>query len=290
MRRISSLLGILLVVLPLICLRCSSFNEMNLTGGAGAGNPGGTVSVALTIKTDSVLAKTAVSSGSGSAQTAIVSGAAPLVIKDLAGLPVTITGVQINSADLRLILDYREDPRGILDSLRERPSYLSSDSQSLVINKRFSFDCLKGDPDSTIPPVTMPVARYTGVMLRFNQELIPVADSVRQNQILIAGSLAYSGKTHRIRIEINRTFSPIYKFAAGIFTLSATDTTHLEIRFNASQWFHNVNFKQLIDLKLLNFDQNGDLVISSGTCRYGVEETESRIRNDFIMSGKLVVY
>jgi hypothetical protein len=52
-----------------------------------------------------------------------------------------------------------------------------------------------------------------------------------------------------------------------------------------------VNFKQSLDQKLLNFDQSGNIVISSATCGgNGAEEIESRIRNDFVGSGRLVVY
>lgn len=292
MKLFSLFLRMFFLALPVLSLRCGSFNEMNLTGGAGAGNPGGTVSFALTIKNDSSLAKTAAISGGGIAQSASLTSIAPITIRDIAGLPLTVTSVQINCVDLRLILDYREESHEILDSLRQRPDYLFGDSQGIVINRRFSFDCMRGTPDSTVPPVTMPVARYTGVMLRFNQGPGFAPDSSRQSQILITGFFMYNGQSHDFRVKINRTFSPTYRFGAGIFTLSTTDTTHLEIRFDAVRWFHGVNFKQSLDQGQLVFDRNGELVIASGA--YGgssfAEETELRIRNNFINSGRLVVY
>jgi hypothetical protein len=284
----SFLLRILLALLSALYLQCSSLGEIPLAGGSGAGNPGGTVSVALSIFSDTGLAKTAFV-----ADAAVNSADSPksvVTVKDLAGLAVTITGVQLHCTDLRLVLDQKEWTHYDLDSLEERPSYLSNDSQSLIINKRFSFNALEESPDSTIPPVIMPVARYTGVKLNFSQPPPSQTDTGWKSEILLTGSFVYNGQTQNFQVKINPSFSPFYKFAGGIFTLSADDTTHLELRFNASQWFHRVNFKQLLDQEVLVFNPTGDIIISSNSHLSGIQDLVYCIGMDFFNSGKLVVY
>jgi hypothetical protein len=288
MKIAQSLLRMFIIALTAFCLRCTSLNEAPLAGGSGAGNPGGTVSVALTIFTDTVHAKTAVVTGTVAN---ITDNANPFVtVKDMAGLPIAITGVQINSSDLRLVLDERDESRCVLDSFKERPPYLSSDSQSLIINKRFSFDALHGTPDSTVPPVIMPVARYTGVILHFNKNPLPQTDTGWKSDILINGRFLYNRQTQNFKIEIDRSFSPLYNFGGGSFTLSTTDTTHLELRFNASQWFRRVNFKQYLDTGLLIFNPKSPLIISSNSTQPDILDIEFQINTDFINSAKLAVY
>jgi hypothetical protein len=276
--------------LPAMYLQCGGLNQVQIAGGSGAGNPGGTVSVALSMTVDSMVTQSSVAIDTADTSTTDATAKSAFTVKDMAGLPVSITGVQINSSDLRLVVDDREDPGRILDSINNRPSYLSSDSSSLIINKQFSFNCLKGTPDSSVPPLKMPVARYIGVELNFNQEAPSQTDTEWRSKILITGSFVYNKQLRNFTVDINRTFSPVYPFAGGVFTLSKVDTTHLEIRFNASQWFHRVDFKQCLDQKRLVFGPNGTLFISSNSMATSVLDIESQIRTDFINSGKLVVY
>ena len=288
--KINSLfLRMFIAALPALYLQCNSLNGIPLTGGSGAGNPGGTVSVALSIFTDTSLAKSAITASV--ATTVVGNTRRPVVVKDLAGMPITITSVQINSSGLRLVLDDKESSHHALDSLRERPSYLSSDSQSLIIDKQFSFDAYHGSPDSTVPPVIMPVAGYTGVMLNFNQPHSPYTEETEwKSKIMIAGSFIYNGVTQQFKVEIDRAFTPFYKFAGGIFTLSPDDTTHLELRFNAAQWFRRVNFKQSLDQGVFIFNPKSEIIVSSYTTVQGILDIEYCVKTDFINSGKLVVY
>jgi hypothetical protein len=284
----SSFLLLCVVMIAAFWLQCDSLNGIQLAGGSGAGNPGGTVSVALTINLDTMV--TTATNIAGATGTKIDIAKAPVVVKDMAGLPITITGVVINSSDLRLVLDDLDEPRHVLDSLRERPDYISTDSQSLVINKQFSFNCLQGTPDSSVPPMIMPVAHYTGVMLNFDQYAPSQTDTGWKSKIQITGYFDYKGAPQNFIVQIYRTFSPYYKFAGGIFTLSHSDTTHLELRFNASQWFHRVNFKQAVDQEPFSSNTKNAIIISSYSTVPGIADLEYRIKTDFIMSGKLAVY
>lgn len=288
MKNSSLLLRMAVCLLPVLYLTCGSLNEVPLAGGSGAGNPGGTVSVALTIITDTVLPKAAITTGIAASNTN--STRPPVIVKDSAGLPITITGVQLNSSGLRLVLDEEEWSHCPLDSLKERPSYLSTDSQSLIINKQFSFDAYHGSPDSTVPSVIMPVARYTGVRLNFDQGQPAPTDTGWKSKILITGSFVYNGQTQNFRVEIDRTFSPYYKFVGGSFDLTPDDTTHLELRFNASRWFSRVNFKQQLDQGGLIFNPKSAIIISSYSYSEAISEIEFHIKTDFINSGRLAVY
>jgi hypothetical protein len=259
----------------------------NLAGGSGAGNPGGSVTVALRAEVTLGTAKRAYPDNSSPIFDTTTDTSINLT--DHAGLTITLNKIKLSSVDFRFMLDPTENPVELLHSFKEPSPLLTSDSQSLVLlGGPYSFDGLTGQVEPKLETIHLPVAKYTGIMLSFKKG--QQYDNEHQGQILMSGSFIYKGATQRIIVNINRTFSPFYKFAGGIFTLSPTDTTTIELRFDANQWFRNVDIAHAIDLGQLSFNQGGEIVINSWSSNCTALEFENTICWDFIRSGKLVLY
>ncbi|MBN1129906.1 MAG: hypothetical protein JXA71_13015 [Chitinispirillaceae bacterium] len=257
----------------------------NLAGGSGAGNPGGSVTVALRAEVTLGTMETA-------EFTSINDRQPPIEISDQAGLKIAVSEILLNIHDFRFMLDPEENPEKLLRSLRDRSPLLSCDTQSLILTGG-GYTC-NGLTGKVVPDpgmVHLPVAKYTGMMLSFKREQSRgTYGTTSRGQLYLSGTFSYYGKTRRIIVDVDRSFSPFYKFAGGIFTLSATDTTHLELRYNPKGWFQNIDIKRALDRGTLQFNQNGDIVIGGCSDNTFAQEIELTIQNNFIASGKLVLY
>ncbi|MCU0609617.1 MAG: hypothetical protein MUF22_07620 [Chitinispirillaceae bacterium] len=264
--------------------QCGSSGD-NLAGGSGAGNPGGTVAIAMRAHIDGALPKVA------SAASADIGDS--LVVSDRGGMKITVTGVELSSAEIHFVLDSSESPERLHDREREREPALAYDSNSLFLYGPFGFNALTGRADSgTHSAASLPVARYTGVALQFREDPVDTGAfaQLRHGKIGITGTLVYKGETHQFVFDFSRSFGRRYRFAGGIFTLSRLDTTHIELRFNARKWFSNVNIASGIERGQIGFNDHGELALSTFSGTYLSRELGFVISEDFIASGTLVVY
>jgi hypothetical protein len=286
----TALIAAILVSSGVLFMHCSLGD---LAGGSGAGNPGGSVSVALRAAVSLSTLKTA---AEGLVlPSADLSPDSGIVVQDRAELSLLIDGIYLNGVTMKFLLDPSEDPRTILSDLRNRPSYLAADSQYLdLLEGPFRFNGLNGKAEPDIGTIYLPVAQYTGIKLSFSKERYYKSDAttIHRGQIYITGTLPYYGKDRRFIVEICRSFSSLYQFAGGgTFKLSASDTTHMELRFNAKKWFSSVDLKNAMDRGILMMNQYGEILIGSCLCPNNLtQEIETAIYNDFIASGKLVLY
>lgn len=284
--KMSALLPALLAIGGL--LSCGRFAETPLAGGSGAGNPGGTIAFAIVAHSSPALGKTG---APADAHAVLVDSSRSVTIHDRSGLAFTLTDVSLRSLDLRFMLDTSEKPSRLLHEMRERPDYLDSDTNCIVLRGASVFDVLNGSIEPAAAIVRLPVGKYNGIRLYFRQNLdTPRFRNYDSGQITMAGTFFYGGTTHKVRVNINHTFSPLFRFAGGMFTLSPTDTTHIELSFNAQKWFSNVDFTSVLIRHRLSFDSTGCLNISSGWNQWASPEIEETISHDFIASGKLMVY
>jgi hypothetical protein len=269
-----------------ILLRCGPLTGSSLAGGSGAGNPGGTVALSMRANGDPAAKASAPAEGK---IFNVIGGCKPIVIADKAGLEFTITSVSLKSLAISFVLDGSQEPGQLLASMRERRPELSCDSNSIILSGSHQFNVLKGDADSLTSALPLPVARYTGLSMHFGAE----ADDnggVQSGQLAMSGTFLYNGSLHAITIDIDHPLWQFYRFAGGIFTLSNGDTTHLELRFDATHWFAAINFAQDISLGLFAFDSSGVLTLSNSAGRSLAPEIELLLANNFIESGKLAVY
>jgi hypothetical protein len=287
----NSSLRTLLVLLPAISaflLMDCALNE--LAGGSGAGNPGGTVTVTLRAEVSIGMAKTA--PGEFYEQVFDTSTASPIVVTDKDGLKLTISEIVFSCADFRFMLDPTENAGEILRSFSDRSPLLSFDDQSLILNGGpYLCNGLTGQMQPEIDTIRLPVAKYTGIMLSFSDKGSYYSYDTFSHQLFcISGTFLYYNKLCRFIVDIDHAFSPLIPFAGGIFTLSSNDTTTIELRFDAEQWFKSIDLKKAIANGDLKFNQSGELFIGGCYNDSTNQKIELAIQNSFIASGKLIVY
>ncbi|MBN2037159.1 MAG: hypothetical protein JW768_10490 [Chitinispirillaceae bacterium] len=285
----TALIPAILVLPGMIVMQCSLGD---LAGGSGAGNPGGSVSVAVRAEVNLSTLKTA---AEGAAQAPECSAYdTSIVVQDREGLDLTIERIVLSGVSIKFMLDPSEDPREVLSDLRNRPWYLAPDSHCIaLLGGPFKFNGLTGDVYPDLGTINLPLANYTGMLLRVSKECYSWSDYSHYvcAPIYLSGTLPYNGKSRRFIVELNRAFSKTYQFAGGgTFSLSSSDTTHMELRFNAKKWFSSVDLKNALDRGILSVNQSGEILIGDWASSNLAEGIETAIYSDFIASGKLVLY
>jgi hypothetical protein len=287
----SSSIRTVLVLLPTMSALLMMFCSIGeLAGGSGAGNPGGTVTVALKAEVSIGMAKT--TSDTFSKQISGTSNDSLIAVTDMNGLQLFISEIGFSCEDFRFMLDPSENAGEILSSFRDRSSLLSNDTRSLILGGGPYFcNGLTGQMQPKIDTIRLPVAKYTGIMLSFRDRGNFLSRETFGRQLFyIAGTFFYCNRLCRFYIGINHPFSPLISFAGGIFTLSTGDTTHIELRFNADQWFKGIDLKKAIDNGDLQLNSNGEIFIGGRPNDSPNQKIEVAIQNSFAASGKLIVY
>jgi len=282
---LTMLVKLILPGLLLCSISCSSKNSAVLTGGSGAGNPVGNVIVSMYAISGQGLTKIL------SAPVERNDSASFINIQDKGMLQFTISSITIAHVKLHFLLDSIEKPDQLLSDMDRKPPELSCDTNSFILKVPYGFDVLKGGRDSSIIAWNFPDAKYSGIGLDFRPDsvgLVPV-----QDQIILNGSFIYQGKTHNMVVAIGKLElqnEPNYRFGGGIFTLSLADTTHLQLQFNSNLWFANVEIANGLNIGNLGFDSTGTLKIENYSEQPFVRALGINIANDFLSSGRLVVY
>jgi hypothetical protein len=257
-------------------------------GGSGAGNPGGTVALSMLASREQPLEKLSIIDSQN-----IVTGSKPVIATDHAGLALSITSISLSDVDIHFMLDTSEAPSHLLSSMHERPSELSIDTHSIVLSGPYLFNALDGNVDPSIRALRLPVARYTGVKLHFKRDSI--SDEQFLSQLAMNGTFVLEGTVRNIYIDLTNPswpwFQQSFRFAGGIFTLTPTDTTNLQLQFNAKKWFSQVDLAFLISRGTLTIDDSTNtLVISNRSNHSPSKDIGNAIFEDFIASGILVVF
>jgi hypothetical protein len=278
---------------------CSSHTQV--AGGSGAGNPGGTVSIAMSVQLATSAAKIAAITGPADndcddSAPGNVDAVSSITASDQGGTSIILTDILLSGVTIHFMVDSTQSPAQLLSGMRSPPSDLSSDSNSIILTPAGTFDALKASPDSSASSVTLPIARYTGVKLVFpqvNDSGSQLENDTTDNQILMKGTFTYYGQVHPLNIRIAYPQGPYkqnYAFDGGVFTLSTADTTHLELRFNANQWFTGINVSKSLGNGQYSFDNNGALNITNFSSRSPVAQAGASVAADFLASGKLTIY
>jgi hypothetical protein len=284
----------------LCCCSSLSLDPVPLAGGSGAGNPGGTVVSAASVELsmvatgggDQVLGIAGPLLKTGS----VLDSTGSITVTDKGGLRLTLTQVVLSNVEPRFMLDSALRPDSLLSHMAEPPSGLSCDSNSIMLNGLHAFDAVEGKIDSADGQLRLPVARYSGIGIGFqeyhNSYQYPQPPP-EYSRITMRGSFLYGGAMHDIIIEINYSPQPCrqqFRFGGGLFTLMAGDTTHLELQLAADTWFADVDFAAALANGSLYFDPWGALRITDGCYNPCVWGIQSSIATDFFASGRLVVY
>jgi hypothetical protein len=279
-----TVLALLTALSALFIMDCS---YGDLAGGSGAGNPGGTVTVAIKAEVSIGIAKSLACE-----QKSDTSSDVPIVVTDKAGLQLYISEISFSCTDFRFTLDPSEDAGEILRTFNDRSPLLSFDNQSLILGGGpYLCNGLTGQMLPAIDTVRLPVAKYTGIMLSFKDKWCVLShDTFNDDLFCISGTLIYYGKPCRFIVDIDHSFNTLVHFAGGIFTLSDNDTTHIELRFDANNWFKSIDLKKAIANRELPFNSNGDIIIGGRNNDSANQKIELAIQNAFIASGKLIVY
>lgn len=278
------------LVATVLQFQCGPLTDPSLAGGSGAGNPGGTVALSMLASKDLPLEKLSIADSQG---IDIVAGSKPIIATDRAGLSLTITSISLSNVDIHFTLDTLEIPLHLLSSMRHRPPELSIDTHSIVLSGPYLFNALEGNVDPSICALRLPVARYTGVKLHFRRDSI--FDEQVRSQLVMNGAFVFNGKARNIYIDLSNPSRPwyqqSYRFAGGIFTLTPTDTTNLQLQFNAKKWFSQIDLAFLLNKGSLSIDDSTNTVaISNRSNRSRSEDVGDIIFQDFFASGRLVVF
>ncbi len=223
-------------------------------------------------------------------------GVSSVTTADQGGTNISLTDILLSGVTVHFLVDSTETPAALLTAMRNRPAGLSSDNNSIIVTASGSFNALADSPDSAQASIMLPIAKYTGIKLDFprvNDSLGQLENDSGNAQILMKGAFPYNGQTHPLRIRIAYPQGPCdqsYLFAGGVFTLSSTDTLHLELRFNANQWFSEINMSRGLDNGDYSFDDGGALEFTNFSGQSPVASAGADVANDFLTSGTLVIY
>ncbi|MGA2506839.1 MAG: hypothetical protein ABSF80_05110 [Chitinispirillaceae bacterium] len=278
-------------------VRCGSLqSNESLAGGSGAGNPGGAVVLAMSATVGQNLGTGRNKTTTVGKQSTVIDSSGSITVTDKGGQQIKLTGVTVANVTARFILDNLEKPDSLLSGMHEAPPELSADSHCIVYAGSHEFDAVRGMVDSSIATFRLPIGRYSGVRLGFQDfsSLDPKAPPGGCcSKVCMNGVFLYGGAMHKIIIDINYAPVPAFQnfpFGGGIFTLSSRDTTHLDLQFNAAQWFADVDFAASLGNGSLFFDSTGTLNLTSTPADPCVGGLQSIIAGAFFASGKLVVY
>lgn len=267
-----------------MCIHCGSAPNDALSGGSGAGNPGGLTTVAIVIDSISTLGKTLVGpqTQSGPSDSANYR----FQISDASGMPMLVTSTAIVVHTINFTLDSTEDPALLLQQFN---SQLQPDSADIALTGPFTFDATNGRSNPSIDTLRLPEARYTGVKLILDTKDIGQPGGP-QSLFQIGGTFYYQGETRTfiIRLKMGRILSFPYS-GPGIVVIH-NDTTHLTISFNTQEWLNNVNIKTFLDNGQIALEPDGSLLIDGNGGGGGPGQSiEGNIRNNVISSGRLEV-
>jgi len=191
-------------------------------------------------------------------------------------------------------VDSSENPASLLAAMKSRPAYLSSDSNSIIYTREESFNVLCDTVDSLPATLSLPIAKYIGVKITLPQVASTgAAGSTGSNQIVFNGSFTYFGLSHPLNVGIAYSQAPCnqtYSFNGGIFTLSASDTTQVQLQFSPGQWFSSINVTTGLENGDYSFDCTGSLNLYNYSTQPSVEWAGETVASDFLASGTLSVY
>ncbi len=293
---IKKAVGIGLVGLMLLTMRCGSLTNEDpavATGGSGAGNPSGIVKVSMGVSSTSSSAKmTAVAALADDPDG--FTGPVTVTTTDEGGTSISLTTIELSGVIIHFLVDSSENPASLLAAMHSRPAYLSSDSNSIIYTRQASFNVLCDSADSLPSTLSLPIAKYIGVKITLPQVASAGgAGTTGNNQIVLNGTFAYFGVSHSLNVGIaysQGSCNQNYSFAGGIFTLSASDTTHLQLQFKPSRWFSSINVATGLENGDYSFDGGGTLNLSNYSTLPSVEWAGETVASDFLASGKLTVY
>jgi hypothetical protein len=279
--------------MPLVsCGSLTPTTDPSIAGGSGAGNPAGTVVLAMYAKTGRIAGQEKLAQSS-----TVIDSAGSIAVTDKGGARLTLTNVIISNAAVRFSLDSSERPDSLLFAMHETHPELSPDTNCIVYTGGHDFDAVHGMVDSAVTALRLPIGRYSGVTLGFKNFQ---AGNPQWGQgdtdcstITMNGVMLYGGVMHALTIDITCASMPpcrYFPFGGGIFTLSASDTTHLDLKFDADKWFSSIDLAASLGNGSLSFDSTGALNISNAMANPYVGELQSVIASAFFASGTLVVY
>jgi hypothetical protein len=294
-----------LSMLPVIAclyvfLSCTSTPQ--IAGSSGAGNPGGTTTVALVVDTLSSagLAKTSAAPSptgttGGTQQSTIASpfssvqttaaGRGPFPIADQGGMPMTVTGATITAKAICFVLESGQDPVKLLERFNQP---LQQDSSSIILNGPFLFDAMTGVSVPPIDTLRLPEARYTGIKLLLDTSLRSGQPGGPQgSSVDITGTFIYQNTQRNFTFRLNINQALPYLNTQSVILVQRNDTTKLSIVFNPKQWLSGVNITSCLNIGYITLESSGDLIIDGNTGRGPCQSIEGNIRQNVISSGAL---
>jgi hypothetical protein len=171
--------------------------------------------------------------------------------------------------------------------MKDPSPLLAHDDFSLILRGGpYMCNGLTGKVLPEIKSITIPIAKYTGMMIPFKKEW---NSNVKSDLLYLSGTIPYFGKNKRLVVDIDHSFYSFINFDKGIFTPSTSDTTCIELLYDAKRWFENVDIKGGVESGAIYFDQDGDLIIGRQSNSSATENIEMTIINSFVASGKLAV-
>jgi hypothetical protein len=273
-------------------LTCSKTTSTQITGGSGAGNPGGYVTVALIVDTliQNNLSKNSYNTLKLNKNLVLGTGSQFKIVDD-SGLNMIVTEAIIYIKAIHFMLETGQQPSKLLESFNQPLQY---DSTSIILNGPFVFDAIGGICTPSIDTLKLPEAKYTGIKLLFdtnNLQKTPRAQAGKTNySVEINGNFNYHStqRNFSFLLDVNQ---PIIYPHYNTFSVVRNDTANINVIFNPQNWLKGISLLFCLDNNFIIFENNGDLIITENSGQQGpCNAIESTIRRNLIDSGKLNVW
>jgi hypothetical protein len=284
---------VILVSIAALLAVCSK-NPSDLSGGSGAGNPGGTVIVSLIadtmLPTDALQKIRAVQTDfSNGVFTARAMNGQGFSVRDDDSMLMIIDTAFVKVQKVHFIVSDSETPDVLI---KDFPA-LSADSESIILKRSLTFELVSGATYPSLCSLNIPEAKYAGIKLKsFSGQGSNSGPSSSQTgyDVTLIGRFLYHDTVRSLKICLNLDAPFYFQNNGKEFSISRKDTTRFLVTLNARKWFVGLNLKSCIENGSIPLDSNGDLVLTappkSGPCKGAINS----LRSNMLLNGVLKVY
>jgi hypothetical protein len=257
---------------------CAS-NPDTVAGSAGAGNPGGTVSLAIIADSGEIQSLQKRATPCNIFLPPIEKNDLNLPIVDDGNLTVDIDEAYLTVESILFQLDQSDDVSELLSEVDNEK--LSAGTEGLVLKGPFIFDALTGESNPSVDAFSMPETDYTGIKLYIGP------GSGEKCAIDISGTFEYESSIREFALCLSLDVGALYKKTGAPFRVLQKDTTHIAIILDAARWLSGIEFKKCLDNGLLPLDSEGNLTITDNSGSAFCSNIDARIRVNIITTGRL---
>jgi hypothetical protein len=258
----------------------------NLAGGTGVGNPGGVTTVSIIAHSDQTLQKYL----NYEKTDTLYSGAPeivrpPIPIQDEGQLLFEVTTVVLTTDKMHFLFSDTVNPSV---ALKDFHGEVTPDSQGIVLTGPIKFNAMTGICIPSLNNFFLPETYYSALEIFMGYENEGSSTTLIPN-VTIEGLFSYKDTVRIFSIMVFMELDKTYENAAGDFLVSSKNTSRFMLLMNAAHWLDHINFKQMLDDKIIQLNSQGNLIINEMQNDNPYKDIKKTLRKNVPNSGVLLI-